>query len=161
MTLARRRMLATSCRTELGQIWRRRMLVEGAGAVRWGNIVIVVSIASPRMFWMWLARSRIWAVVVCDISLYPCGEISYGEVSRESRSERAWPLRLWWRSVSLPPLGLSIPRDNDMGLGIGTWALEVVVCPGGLYPLRLRLGCVAGLGPSGGLGMMRGLSVYR
>ena len=62
---------------------------------------------------------------------------------------------MWWRSVSLPPLGLSIPREYDRGLGIGTWALIEVVVPGGLYPSLLRAGCVAGLGPRGGLGMLK------
>ncbi len=82
-------MLATSCRTELDQRWRGRVILEGARAVRWGNMVIAVSIASPIMDWRWLARSRMWAVVVCDTSLCPCEEIYSREGSRESRSERA------------------------------------------------------------------------
>ena len=103
------------------------VLLEGARAVRWGDMFVAFFIASPRLDWRWLARSNMWVVVVCDISLRPRGEISTGEESRESRSERAMALRVWWRSVSLPPLGLSIPREYDRGLGIGTWALEVVV----------------------------------
>jgi hypothetical protein len=63
--------------------------------------------------------------------------------------------------VNLPPLRLSIPREYDRRLDIGTWALEVVVCPEGLYPVRFTTGCIAGLRPRGGLGILRELYVYR
>jgi len=92
MALARRWMFATSCRTELGQRWRGRVFREAAGAVRWGNMDAAVFIASPQIDWRRLARSRMRAVVDCDISLRSCGEVSIGGESRESRSERAMSL---------------------------------------------------------------------
>jgi hypothetical protein len=92
LALARLRILATSCLTELGQRWRGRDPREGAGAVRQGNMVIALSIASPMMDWRWLVRSRMCAVASCGISLCPPGETSLEGDSRDSSSERAMAL---------------------------------------------------------------------
>ena len=88
MALALRRMLETSCRTELGQRSRGRVLLERAGASLCGNMVMAVSIASPRIAWRVWAKSKMCVFVSCEVSRFPSGEMAPVGNSIESMRER-------------------------------------------------------------------------
>ena len=86
---ARRRISATSCRTELGHRWRGRMPLEGGGAALWGNMAVAVSKASSSIFWRVLASSRMCVLESCEVSLLPYGEMAPVGNSNESLREKA------------------------------------------------------------------------
>ena len=64
-------------------------MVGGGGATLGGDMVMAVSIASPRISWRVLARSRMWVLVSCEVSLLPSGEICPVGNCIESIRERA------------------------------------------------------------------------
>jgi len=49
MALSQRRILGMSCWTDLGHMWRGRVLLTGSGIGLWGNIAVALFIASPSM----------------------------------------------------------------------------------------------------------------
>ena len=69
MVLALRRMLETSSRIELGQRWRGRLLLEGAGAALCGDMVVAMSIASPRIAWRVLVKSKTCVLYFVSFSI--------------------------------------------------------------------------------------------
>ncbi len=86
---ARRRISATSCRTELGQMWRGRVPLIGGGTALWGNMVVAVSTAFPSISWRVIASSRMCVLVSCEVSMLPSREMAPDGYSNESLSERA------------------------------------------------------------------------
>ncbi len=60
----------------------------GAGVALCGSMAVTVSIASPRMAWRLLARSRMCASVSCEDSLFSSREMSPVGHSIESKRER-------------------------------------------------------------------------
>ncbi len=86
---ARRRISATSCRTEVGQRWRGRVPLEGGGTALCGNMAVAVSIASPSIYWRVFASSRVCVLVSLEVSLLPFGEIAPIGNSSDSLRERA------------------------------------------------------------------------
>ena len=59
MDMARRRMMETSCLTDLGQRCVGSVPLPGVAGGLCGNIVVAVAKASPRMAWISLARPTI------------------------------------------------------------------------------------------------------
>ncbi len=90
---ARRRISATSCRTELGQRWRGRVPLEGGGAALWGNMVVAVSIAFQSISWRVFASSRMCVLVSCEVSLLPFGKWTQSGSPTSPRVKGRWPLQ--------------------------------------------------------------------
>ncbi len=55
----------------------------------WGNIVVAVAIASPRIAWRVLARSRMCILVSWEVDLSPFGEMGPVGHSSEALREKA------------------------------------------------------------------------
>ena len=72
---------------QLGHKGRARVPLVGATSGLWGNIVVVVSMASPSMAWISLAKPIMDVVAACAwLGDFPWGQSPYGcdrELSRE------------------------------------------------------------------------------
>ena len=55
----------------------------------WGNMVVAVAIAAPRISWRVLASSRMWVLVSSEVSRLPSGEMWPVGESMDSLRERA------------------------------------------------------------------------